>query len=232
MGKRWGNSELSNGSKYFVAGKQIRAPVNMSIDVPGGDSGWRMGYQYMDIPVALGPWNAEKMWHTPWDGQAAYLVPPVAHVADGPAGFTYNPGVGLPERYQGHFYLHKAEVSCVRCHRVKGEGGEVGPDLTGVGTRQNREYLLESIVDPNRQIAKGFETVILELSNGQVVSGILKEENTTELRLMTAEGELVTVPRAQIEERQTGKSAMPQDTIKSLTKSEVRDLVEFLAGLK
>jgi quinoprotein glucose dehydrogenase len=129
-------------------------------------------------------------------------------------------------------FLHKAEVSCVRCHRVKGEGGEVGPDLTGVGTRQNREYLLESIVDPNRQIAKGFETVVLELANGQVVSGILKEENATELRLMTAEGKLVTVPRAQIEERQTGKSAMPQDAIKLLTKSEVRDLVEFLAGLK
>jgi quinoprotein glucose dehydrogenase len=131
-----------------------------------------------------------------------------------------------------NIFLHKAEVSCVRCHRVKGEGGEVGPDLTGLGTRQNREYLLESIVDPNRQIAKGFETVVLELANGQVVSGIVKEENAKELRLMTAEGKLVTVPRAQIEERQTGKSAMPQDTIKLLTKSELRDLVEFLAGLK
>jgi quinoprotein glucose dehydrogenase len=129
-------------------------------------------------------------------------------------------------------FLHKAEVSCVRCHKIKGEGGEVGPDLTGIGSKQKRDYLLEAIVDPNRQIAKGYETVVLELSNGQVVSGIVKEENARELRLMTAEGTLVTVPRGQIEERQAGKSAMPQDLIKSLSKAEVRDLVEFLAGLK
>jgi quinoprotein glucose dehydrogenase len=129
-------------------------------------------------------------------------------------------------------FFQKAEVSCVRCHKVRGEGGDVGPDLTGIGTRQNRDYLLESIVEPNKQIAKGFDTVVLSLANGQVVTGIVKEENAKEIRLMTAEGKLVTVPQDQVDERQTGKSAMPEDVVKSLTKSEVRDLVEFLASLK
>jgi quinoprotein glucose dehydrogenase len=129
-------------------------------------------------------------------------------------------------------FLQKNETSCLRCHRVQGVGGEVGPDLTGIGGRQPREYLLESIVDPNRQIAKGFETVILALSNGQVVSGIVKEQNAKEVRLMTPEGKLVTVAQSQVEERQQGKSAMPADLIKSLSRSEVRDLVEFLANLK
>jgi quinoprotein glucose dehydrogenase len=73
--------------------------------VEGGDSGWRMGYQYMHLPTNLGPWNAEKIWATPADNHAAYIVPPVAHVADGPAGFTYYPGIGLPPRYDGHFLL-------------------------------------------------------------------------------------------------------------------------------
>ena len=73
--------------------------------VEGGDSGWRGSYQYHRMPVALGPWNAEKLWHPAWDGQAAYIVPPIANVADGPAGLAYYPGLGLPERYQGHFFL-------------------------------------------------------------------------------------------------------------------------------
>jgi quinoprotein glucose dehydrogenase len=47
----------------------------------------------------------------------------------------------------------KEEVSCLRCHKINGNGGEVGPDLTGIGKRQDRRYLLESIVVPNRQIA-------------------------------------------------------------------------------
>lgn len=73
--------------------------------VEGGDSGWRIGYQYMSIPGGLGPWNAEKMWHTPWDGQAAYLVPPIAHLSSGPSGFCAYPGLGLADRYKDHFFL-------------------------------------------------------------------------------------------------------------------------------
>src|SRR5262249_14426190 len=75
-------------------------------------------------------------------------------------------------------FLYKTEVACLRCHKVRGEGGEVGPDLTGIGAKQKRDYLLESIVDPNRQIAKGFETVLLVLKSGQSLTGIIKEENT------------------------------------------------------
>ena len=57
-------------------------------------------------------------------------------------------------------FTTKAEVECLRCHKVKGPtgeitGGEVGPELSGIGVRQNRTYLLESIVDPNKQIAQG-----------------------------------------------------------------------------
>jgi quinoprotein glucose dehydrogenase len=129
-------------------------------------------------------------------------------------------------------FYYKAEVTCLKCHKINGEGGEVGPDLAGIGTKQNREYILESIVDPNKQIAKGYETAVLTLTNGQVVTGIVKAETAKELQLMTPEGKLVTVPRDKIDDRQTGKSAMPEDVIKSLSKAELRDLVEFLAGLK
>lgn len=139
---------------------------------------------------------------------------------------------GGDAEYGRRIFFSKTEVACLRCHKVKGEGGEVGPDLSGIGAKQTREYLLESIVEPNRQIAKGFETVLLALKNGQSVSGIIKEENAKEVRLITPEGRFVTVPKDQVEAREFGQSAMPADVMKHLTKSELRDLVEFLAGLK
>jgi quinoprotein glucose dehydrogenase len=126
----------------------------------------------------------------------------------------------------------KAEVSCLRCHKVAGEGGEVGPDLGGIGAKQKRDYLLEAVVFPNRQIAEGYDGVLLFLTNGKTVTGVLKSEDAREVKVMTAEGNLVAVPKSKIDERQKGKSAMPEDLTKHLSRKEVRDLVEFLAGLK
>ena len=73
--------------------------------VEGGDSGWRIGYQFDTAVGIRGPFNAEKIWDPPFDGQPAYIVPPIANIGDGPSGLTYYPGLGLPERYQGHFFL-------------------------------------------------------------------------------------------------------------------------------
>ena len=73
--------------------------------VEGGDSGWRYAYQWINRPNLRGPWNAEKLWHPPHAGQAAYVVPPIANLASGPSGLAYYPGTGLDERYRGHFFL-------------------------------------------------------------------------------------------------------------------------------
>lgn len=130
-------------------------------------------------------------------------------------------------------FLYKSEVSCLRCHKAGGEGtGEVGPDLTGIGGKQTREYLLEAIVLPNKQIAKGYESLDVVLLSGQVRSGVLKGEDAKTVRLMTAEGATIVVNKDDIEERRVGKSAMPEDLTKHLSRREVRDLVEYLAGLR
>ncbi len=129
-------------------------------------------------------------------------------------------------------FLYKTEAACLRCHKVKGEGGDVGPDLAGLGGKQSREYILESIVEPNKQIAQGYESVVLTLTSGAVVSGTLKGEDGKEVRVQTADGKLVAVPTAKIDERERGKSAMPDDVVHHLTKRELRDVVEYLAGLK
>lgn len=128
-------------------------------------------------------------------------------------------------------FHEKTELSCVRCHKINGTGGDVGPDLTGLGKRVKRDYILDALTTPDKDIAKGYETVVLSLTNGQVKSGILKSEDKKEVRIMTPEGQLLVVPTAQIDERNRGPSAMPADLIQKMSRRELRDLVEYLSRL-
>lgn len=129
-------------------------------------------------------------------------------------------------------FFQKIAVACLRCHKVEGQGGDVGPELNGIGGKQKRNYLLESLILPEKNIAKGFESLILVLSNGKTVTGILKQDQPNNIVLMDFEGKLITVKKADIEEKKTGKSAMPADLYKQLSRQELRDLVEYLASLK
>jgi quinoprotein glucose dehydrogenase len=131
-------------------------------------------------------------------------------------------------------FFERAEVSCVRCHKAAGVGGDVGPDLTKLGSdpEKTRRYLLDAVILPNKNIAKGFDSVVILDAEGKVLSGIVKQESDQRVELMTAEGKLISVDKAMIEERKPGKSPMPEDLMKHLTKHELRDLIEFLASLK
>jgi quinoprotein glucose dehydrogenase len=131
-------------------------------------------------------------------------------------------------------FFERGQLSCVRCHKIGGTGGDVGPELTKIAgdKEKHREYLLESIVTPSKTIAKNFETVVILDTNGRQHTGILKQEDTEKLTLMTAEGQLVTVPLAEIDARKAGKSSMPEDLTKHVTKHELRDLIEYLSSLK
>ncbi|TWT40732.1 HEAT repeat protein [Thalassoglobus neptunius] len=129
-------------------------------------------------------------------------------------------------------FFGNATASCRRCHKVKGDGSDVGPDLSAVSKENSREYLLESIVLPNAKIAKGFETVVYALADGRIVSGIVKGETDETVRLMQPMGEIVVIEKDDIDAQTKGQSGMPADMAKQLTKSEIRDLIEYLSTLK
>jgi quinoprotein glucose dehydrogenase len=131
-----------------------------------------------------------------------------------------------------NIFLNHAAASCQKCHKLDGEGGEVGPPVNGVAGKQKRDYLLEALVLPSKQITKGYDSVLLTLANGKPVTGVLKAEDNKSIKVMTAEGQLLTINKEDIDERRTGKSAMPDDLAQKLTKREIRDLIEFLSGLK
>jgi quinoprotein glucose dehydrogenase len=129
-------------------------------------------------------------------------------------------------------FLERADVSCLRCHKLNGQGGVAGPDLTGVAATKDRAYLLSSLVDPNRDIAPGFEAVTVHLKAGTRYTGVVRREDDAEMILDPGDGATVHVAKKELDKRTRGLSPMPQDVIKPLTKREVRDLVEFLASLK
>ena len=138
---------------------------------------------------------------------------------------------GDAERGRAIFF-GRAAASCRRCHKVAGSGGDVGPDLSKVGKEKDRNYLLEAIVEPNAKVAKGFETIILVTSEGQIHTGILKREDESIVQLMTPTGALVSVAKSDIDDRANGTSGMPQDLSKNITRAEIRDLVEYMTTLQ
>jgi quinoprotein glucose dehydrogenase len=129
-------------------------------------------------------------------------------------------------------FLERPEASCVRCHKVNGEGGEAGPDLTGIGAKKPREYLLEAVIFPNKAIAEGFESVLVTMKDGAIYAGVVKSETATVLELNSPEDGLLKLNKADIQTRTRGLSAMPEELRQVLTKRDLRDLVEFLGGLK
>jgi quinoprotein glucose dehydrogenase len=138
---------------------------------------------------------------------------------------------GDPDKGREIFF-NSAAVYCQRCHKVGGQGGEVGPALDGIGAQKPREYLVESIVVPNAQIAQGFQSVILSTADGRTVSGVLRSKDKKQYVLVTPDNKVVTVPADDVESERPDKSVMPDDLYKKLSKRELRDLVEYLASLK
>ncbi|HEA21246.1 MAG TPA: c-type cytochrome [Pricia antarctica] len=122
-------------------------------------------------------------------------------------------------------------AQCTRCHAVGSSGGTVGPPLQNIGNILSREQLLQSLVEPSARLAPGYGSVALTLKDGQKVNGILEEETEEGLTLRTNAAEPLEIPTARIEKRENMPSAMPAMG-KLITKRELRDLIEYLSGLK
>lgn len=122
-------------------------------------------------------------------------------------------------------------IQCVRCHQIKGFGGDAGPELTKIGKELDRVGILTALIDPPARIAPGFGTFEFELKDGDASAGFVTAEDDAEIQLTNLMGESVRLKKSDVQSRSNPSSAMP--TMKGvLTLSEIRDLVEYLSGLK
>jgi putative heme-binding domain-containing protein len=117
---------------------------------------------------------------------------------------------------------------CAKCHAHDGEGGKVGPDLTGMAVHP-REELLVHVLDPSRSVEGNFLQYAVATTDGRVFNGMLASESKTAVELVDAEGKTQTILRDEIEEvRASKKSLMPEGFEKQIPAEGLADLLAFL----
>jgi putative membrane-bound dehydrogenase-like protein len=119
------------------------------------------------------------------------------------------------------------ERTCAACHRLFGEGGEIGPELTG-GERGSLDHWLDNILDPNALIGEGYALHQIEKHDGSLVSGMLAAENDDELVLRMVGVETRVAKKDVKSNKPLGVSMMPEGLLNGLSDEEVRDLVGYL----
>jgi len=156
--------------------------------------------------------------------------------ADPLAAFRVSLEGGDPEIGKELFMTHAAG-QCSKCHKIAGDGGIAGPELTGIGALQNSEYLLQALVAPSAVVVPGYGITLVTLKNGENLGGFLMKEDTKEIVLKLPDPAAPErqierdIPMAEVASRQPPVSAMPPMGY-LLKKSEIRDLVAFLSSLK
>lgn len=118
---------------------------------------------------------------------------------------------------------------CGNCHRMFGQGADIGPDLSGA-QRTNLDYLLENIIDPSASVSKDYQMEVVQTVDGRVITGLLTAQSDRSLTLTTAT-EKIVVPLDEIESRQPSSvSMMPDGLLSPLSRDEIRNLFGYLRG--
>ena len=117
--------------------------------------------------------------------------------------------------------------ACSTCHTLFGQGGKIGPDLTG-GQRQNLEYLLENVVDPSATVTNDYRMSTVSLSDGRVLNGVVGNRTGPTLTVQTPTERLI-VNRSDVDAiKDSALSLMPEGLLDTLSEKDLRDLVAYL----
>lgn len=126
-------------------------------------------------------------------------------------------------------YLDSKKLACINCHRLEGIGGNVGPDLTRIWETQTVEKIMESIIEPSKEIKEGYQTYVATTKDGQVFTGVKVAQTAEELILRDANDREVHIAAADLDEVTPSKeSLMPANVVAQLTFSQFIDLIAFL----
>lgn len=116
---------------------------------------------------------------------------------------------------------------CGRCHKLFGEGGEIGPDLTGA-QRSNLNYWIDNILDPSAMVAANYRLSVISLTDGRILNGVVARRTESSVTLHMA-SETITLESSLIESIQPTKlSLMPEGQLDPLSRQEINDLLKYL----
>jgi len=131
----------------------------------------------------------------------------------------------------GELIYRRAQMRCQTCHAIGGAGGRVGPDLVSIGGSAPVDYLLDSLVFPNKKIKENYHAQSIVTDAGKIISGIPVRESATQLFLRDNNDQEIAIAIDSIEVRREGRSLMPDGAVDVLTRKELIDLTRFLSEL-
>jgi len=136
---------------------------------------------------------------------------------------------GNPARGKG---IYEGKGNCASCHRIRGVGARMGPDLSDIGNLRLAGELERSVTDPDAEILPQNRHFRAVTKDGATIAGTLLNEDKYSVQLLDSNGRLVSLKRANLRESAfVEKSPMPSYKGK-LTQQELSDLVSYLVSLK
>ncbi len=134
---------------------------------------------------------------------------------------------------KGAEVFRRDTVGCIKCHQINGEGIDIGPSLSEIGTKLGTDALYESILDPNAGISFGYEAWQIELKDGDEIYGLVVSETADEIAVKTQTGIVTRYKKSDVTKREKQKlSIMPTGLQQAMSTQELVDLVEYLSSLK
>jgi putative heme-binding domain-containing protein len=131
---------------------------------------------------------------------------------------------GTPDITAGH---EVAKRTCFICHKLHGEGAEIGPDLTGVG-RSSLEALLHNVINPNEIIGQGYENVEVETKDGRTVSGRMVENSASRIRILMAGPQEETIAKADVKEVRVSENSVMPEGLEQMPDQDFRNLIWYI----
>lgn len=137
----------------------------------------------------------------------------------------------LGDAARGEAVYRRKDMACQKCHAIAGAGGLVGPDLISIGASAQIDYLIDSLLLPNKQVKENYNSIRVDLKDGKQVTGIKIRETPKELVLRDGEDREVVIPTDKIDDKTVGGSIMPEGLVDPLTRQELLDLTRFMSEL-
>jgi putative heme-binding domain-containing protein len=176
----------------------------------------------------------KKMGESLKEDQIRKLIAYIRSLARSPGESVWKPYLsGSPAAGRALFFDPKGKANCAKCHTVGGEGGRIGPPLDRIASRRAPEFIMESILEPSKEIAPEFEAVSVATTDGRVITGLRVNETNFSIQLREESGLFHSFMKRDLEEiKVLKKSLMPDNLAELLTVKELHDLFAFLMTLE